>query len=587
MKKFVVGILAIIGSLSILSLMFLACVGTLSMLGTESLPGRMVLEIDFEQGVIESIPADFAATVMLEGTPELRDLVDAIDKASGDRRVAALVARIGGGGIGLAHLQELRDAVSRFRNTGKPAYAFAETFGEFGPGNGGYYLATAFDRIYLQPSGDIGLTGLMYESMFVRGLLDKLDVTPRMAQRHEYKNAMNMYTEREFTEPHREAMQAIADSQFDQIVRGIAEARGLSDEETYRLFDRGPFLGEEALTAGLVDELAYRDVVYDKALSEAGKRAVVVAADDYLEGAGRPDNKGTTIALIQGHGTVARGESSFSPVNGSMTMGSDTVAAAFRDAIDDRRVEAIIFRVDSPGGSYVASDTIRRETARAREADKPVIVSMGNLAGSGGYFVAMDAERIVAQPGTITASIGVLGGKLVTRGLWSKFGISWDDVQTSNHAGMWSPRIDYDEDSWARFEAALDRIYTDFTNRVAIGREMPLEDVQQIAKGRIWTGQQAIELGLVDELGGLDVAKRLARESLELDADAPIRLKRFPPPLTQWEMLFSFTGTRANLSRSLMVRTLVAFQPTMRVLQRMGYFDEPGVLSLPEIGATP
>jgi len=270
-----------------------------------------------------------------------------------------------------------------------------------------------------------------------------------------------------------------------------------------------------------------------------------------------------------------------------MTMGADTVAAAFRDAIDDRRVEAIIFRVDSPGGSYVASDTIRRETIRAREADKPVIVSMGNLAGSGGYFVALDADRIVAQPGTITASIGVLGGKMVTRGVWSKVGISWDAVETSDHASMWSPRIDFDDGSWARFEAGLDRIYEDFTSRVALGRDLPLEEVQRIAKGRIWSGQQAIELGLVDELGGLDVAKRLAREALDLEADAPIRLKRFPPPLTPMEMLFSLTGTRANLSRSLMVRTLAAFQPTMRVLQRLGYFDEPGVLSLPDLPPTP
>jgi len=583
MKKVVIGILAIVGALALGSVMFAGCIGVLTMLGGKSLPSQMVLEIDFEQGVIESVPDDFAASLMLDGVPELRDLVDAIDKGAEDRRVKGLVARIGGGGMGLAHLQELRDAVIRFRESGKPAYAYAETFGEFGPGNGGYYLATAFEKIFLQPSGDIGLTGLMYESMFVRGLLDKLDVIPRLGQRHEYKNAMNYYTDQEYTEAYREAMQELMESQFGQIVRGIAEARGLSDEETLELFDNGPYLGSAALDEGLVDEMAYRDEVYAYLAEQVGDDAEMVHPVDYIEQAGRPHVKGTGVALIQAYGAVVRGDSSYSPVNGSVQMGSDTISSAFRAAIDDDRIEAIIFRVDSPGGSYVASDTIRRETIRAREANKPVIVSMGNLAGSGGYFVAMDADRIVAEPGTITASIGVLGGKLLTRGFWKKFGITWDEVQTSEFSNMWSPRFDYDEGSRARFEAGLDRVYEDFTGKVAEGRDMPLDEVLELAKGRIWTGEQALELGLVDALGGMETAMLQTREVLGLEGDAAIRLKRFPTPKTPWEMLFSMTGTR----QSLMVRTLAAFQPTMRTLQQLGWMDDSGVLTMPEPNTMP
>ena len=583
MKKVVIGILAIIGALAVGSVLFAACVGALSMLGGKSLPSQIVLEIDFEQGVIESIPDDFAASLMLEGVPELRDLVDAIDKGAEDRHVKGLVARIGGEGIGLAHLQELRDAVMRFRESGKPAYAYAETFGEFGPGNGGYYLATAFDKVFLQPSGDIGLTGLMYESMFVRGVLDKLDITPRMGQRHEYKNAMNYYTDREYTEAYRQAMNELMDSQFGQMVRGIAEARGFSEEETLEIFNRGPYLGQAALDAGLVDEMAYRDEVYDQLAEQVGDDVEMVHPADYLKEGGRPHVKGTSIALIQAYGTVVRGDSSYSPINGSVQMGSDTISNAFRAAIDDDRVKAIIFRVDSPGGSYVASDTIRRETIRAREADKPVIVSMGNLAGSGGYFVALDADRIVAEPGTITASIGVLGGKFLTREFWRKFGVTWDAVQTSEYSNMWSPRFDYDEGSKARFDAGLDRVYEDFTDKVAIGRELPIEQVLQLAKGRIWTGEQALELGLVDALGGMETAMVEVRDLLGLEGDAPIRLKRFPRPKSQWEMLFSLTGSR----QALMVRTLTALQPSMRALQQLGVMDESGVLSMPEPITTP
>lgn len=580
MKKIVVAILALIGFFTILGVIALAGIGFLSALSRERVPSRVILEIDFERGVIESVPDDALAQLMMEDMFTLRDVVDAIDRGAGDRRVKALFARIGSGGMGLAHLQEVRDAVRRFRAEGKPAYVFAETFGEFGPGNGGYYLASAFDRIYLQPSGDVGTTGLIYEAMFVRGLLDKLGVTPQMDQRMEYKNAMNYYTDRSYNEPYRDAMQSILDSHFAQLVQGIAEGRGFSEEEVVALFDRAPFLGQEALDAGLVDMLAYRDEVLDEVREAVGVEAELVDPSRYLASAGRPHRRGTTIALIEGHGTVMRGASRYSPIDGSVTMGADSIAAAFRRAVDDRRVEAIVFRVDSPGGSYVASDAIWRATIRAREADKPVIVSMGNVAGSGGYFVAMDAEKIVAQPGTITASIGVTGGKFLTREFWGKLGITWDDVVSSDHSRMWTGTYDYGP-AHERFQAALDRIYEDFTGRVAEGRDLPLEDVLEMAKGRIWTGAEAKELGLVDELGGVDVALRLAREAIGLDPNAPIRVKRFPRRRSAWELLFAKRGERAALAA--LTRSLAVLQPQVRMLRSLGIQSDPGPLTMQEV----
>jgi protease-4 len=580
MKKAVVAILAFIGLVAILGVVVLFGFGLLSVAVQERLPSRLVLELDFEQGVIESIPDDPLAQLMMTDVVTLRDIVDSLDRAAEDRRVKAFVARIGAGGMGMAHLQEVRDAVKRFRESGKPAYAFAETFGEFGPGNGGYYLATAFDRIYLQPSGDIGLTGLIYEAPFVRGVLDKLDVTPEMGQRMEYKNAMNYYTDREYNEPYRAAMESVLGSHFGQLVRGVAEGRGLSEEDVTALFDRGPFLGQEALDAGLVDELVYRDEMLEQLRETIDTDVELTDLKRYVRLAGRPNRRGTTIALIEGNGQVVRGPSRYSPLDGSVSMGADTIVAAFRDAIDDRRVQAIVFRVESPGGSYVASDTIWRETMRAREADKPVIVSMGNVAGSGGYFVAMHADKIVAQPGTITASIGVLGGKMLTREFWNKLGVTWDDVVSGDHARMWTGTYEYGPAA-ERFEAGLDRIYEDFTTRVAEGRELPLEQVLEVAKGRIWTGEDAKELGLVDELGGLDVALRLARESIGLDPDADVRVKRFPRRRSTWDLLLAGGSDRAALVS--LARSFTALQPNVRMLKKLGVLGDPGPLSMPDV----
>jgi protease-4 len=283
--------------------------------------------------------------------------------------------------------------------------------------------------------------------------------------------------------------------------------------------------------------------------------------------------------LIEGYGAVTRGSSSYSPLNGSVSMGADTIASAFRSAIDDSRVKAIVFRVDSPGGSYVASDTIWRETVRAQEAGKPVIVSMGNVAGSGGYFVAMHADKIVAQPATITASIGVLGGKLLTRDFWKeKVGVTWDDVHRGENARMWTSTYEYGA-AYERFEAGLDRIYEDFTSRVAAGRDLPLEEVLEIARGRIWTGEDALELGLVDALGGVDVALQLVREEIGLEDDAPLRIKRFPRRRSAWELFFSKSRNRASVEA--MRRSLATLQPKVRMLEELGIASDPGPLSMP------
>jgi protease-4 len=354
-------------------------------------------------------------------------------------------------------------------------------------------------------------------------------------------------------------------------------------DEVRALIDRGPFLGAEALQAGLVDGMAYRDEVDDKVETAAGADAERLSLRKYLERAGRPHEKGTAIALVYGVGAVARGKSDFSPLSQEFTMGSDTVAKALRDAIEDESVKAILFRVDSPGGSYVASDTIWRETERARAAGKPLVVSMGDVAGSGGYFVAMAADKIVAQPGTITGSIGVLGGKFLTQGMWDKLGISWDEVHSGAAATLFTGLADYDPAQRQKLEAWLDRIYEDFTAKVAKGRSLSRERVFEIAKGRIWSGTDAKAIGLVDALGGMDVALRLAREAAGIAPDAKIELKLFPKPKTTLQALMADLGGGGDEADVALVEALDAIRPLARLAGRLGLTtDGVDALAMPD-----
>ncbi|HSA92306.1 MAG TPA: signal peptide peptidase SppA [Terriglobales bacterium] len=549
----------------------------------ERIPGRVVLEVHLDTQMVEYVPDDPVARAMLRDRVVVRDVVDALDRASNDDRVVGLVAWIEAFPLSMAQAQEVRDAIERFRAKKKFAIAYSETFGEFGPANQAYYLATACDEIWLQPSGDLGLTGYMAEPMFLAGAFEKLGARFHGDQRYEYKNALNTYTEKKFTPAHRESLGKVVETWFNQLVRGIAQGRRLSEPDVRSLIDRGPFLGSEAVAAKLVDGVAYRDEVLAKVKQRAGESTPFLFLDKYLERAGRPHQEGKTIALIYGVGEVQRGENSYDPIFGDIRMGSDTVAAAFRAAVADKDVKAILFRVDSPGGSYVASDTIWREVVRARQAGKPVIVSMGFLAGSGGYFVAMPADKIVAQPGTVTASIGVLAGKLLTSGFWEKTGISWDELHFGQNATMWTGTHDYSPTEWARFQAALDRIYDDFTSKVADGRKMPKDEVLKIARGRIWSGEDAKALGLVDELGGFPKALELAKKAANIPESEEVKLKLFPERKPFLQRLLE---KQPDSSERTAVQVLEALQPVLRQLRALTGANQ-GVLAMPDSATQP
>jgi protease IV len=497
----------------------------------------LILELDLTEGITEEPPADPVSAVLSMRRTRLADLLDGLRRARNDRRVRALIAKVGGRPIGLATVQELRRAIEEFRDAGKFTVAWAETFGEFSAGNVPYYLATAFETIYLQPSGDLGLTGIAMERIFLRGTLDHLGVDFQVAKRYEYKSAAEQLTERSFSGPAREATERLAASITSQLTDAIAERRQIGREQVRELIDRGPFLATQARELGLVDELGYRDEVYARVRKHAGADAIVTHLGRYQRSRALaervrklPTPTPRHVALIYATGGIRRGRSGRGPLSGG-GMGSDTISAALRAATADDGARAIVLRVNSPGGSYVASDTIWREVVRARNAGKPVVVSMGDVAASGGYFIAMAADAIVAQPGTVTGSIGVLSGKPVFSELLGRAGITTDSVAEGAHAQMFKPTHPWTEDEWALVNGWLDHIYADFTGKVAAGRRMPAGRVDELARGRVWTGADALANGLVDELGGLDRAAAIARRRAGLPASAPLRIYPRSAPL--------------------------------------------------------
>jgi protease IV len=580
----------ILAFFAVAAVIFVTAFGVLVWAGWREsrVPQRTVLELDLSTPLLEQRPEGPFAGIVFDKRMRLRDVVEALHAAAADKKVVGLVARVNPQGIGIAGIEELRDAVAAFRASGKPTIAWTDTFGEATPANGAYYLATAFDQIYIQPSGDVGLTGLELTSLFLRGTLDKVGVQPQFAQRHEFKNAANTFTDTAFTPAHRESMDALAGSIFDHMVAEIAKARKVSVEQLRAAIDSGPLLGDEALKAKLVDGLLYRDEVYgrvERLRGTAGK-AQLLYLRKYWERIQRPWSRGDkTIALVYGVGDVMRGKSDSDALTGTVIMGSDTVAAALRAAAEAPDVVAIVLRVDSPGGSYVASDTIWREVMRAKRRGKPVIASFGDVAASGGYFVAMGADKIVAHPGTITGSIGVYGGKMVTRDLWGKLGITFDSVQRGAHADMWSGLEPMDDGEWAKFNGWLDRVYADFTKKAADGRHMSLARLQELAKGRVWSGVDAKKRGLVDELGGYETALRLAKQAAHLAPDAQVEVREYPRPRNPFDEIFDQGRESSDEEGAQTARVLAALRPALRALREAGLLGQqaPQVLRAGEL----
>ena len=588
MRRLVVGFFAAVGFLTVLLLFGVFLLTKELKPIVTPLADNIILTVDLTQGLAEGPHQDRLLRLLLGSEPSLRDVLDGIETASSDPRVKVLLARVGDDELGLAKIQELRDAIAAFRAKGKFALAFADSFGEFGPGTRPYYLATAFDEIWLQPMGNVGLTGLYAEVPFFKGTLDLLGIVPEFDHREEFKTAMNSLTETKMTPPHREEVDALLASIGGQIIHGIAEGRKLPEAEVREAIDRGPLLADEARQAKLVDRLGYRDEVLAQARAHARSGADLTGLTTYLDRAGRPHREGSSIALIYGSGLIQRAASSANPLTESNVMAATEITRAFRAAVRDPAVRAILFRIDSPGGSVVASESIWREVVFARERGKPVVVSMGDVAGSGGYYVAAAADKIVAEPSTLTGSIGVLAGKLVVSDLFRKLGMSTDSAQVGANAAMYSSTSEFSTRAHSRLEAFLDETYKGFKDHVASGRHMTQEEVEEVARGRVWSGEDAKARGLVDELGGSAVALRLAKEAAKLAPDAAVKLTVFPREKEPFEIVFDRLvgkerdGDEPGASSQSIERSLKAAQPLLQRLETL--LDNSGVLTMPAIG---
>ncbi|GAA1550988.1 signal peptide peptidase SppA [Kribbella sancticallisti] len=487
----------------------------------------VLLEMDLTRGVLETPPGSPLAAFRARHLPTLRELVAALRKGGEDDGVVGLVAHLGGPGLSLAQVQDLREAVAEFRATGKSAVAWTESFGEVSTGTVPYYLATAFDEIWVQPSGELGVTGVSVQATFVRGALDKAGVIPQFGKRREYKTAVDTFTEKEMTGPAKEMAARLAESAYEQIVEGIAVRRGLEPAKVRELVDSAPLSAEAGREAGLVDQLGYRSDVYT-ALEKSLGETTPLLAERYIRRGPRnlqdviknlPWPQKPVVAVVRVTGGINVGRNSGGGPLGGPSSGSDTIGAALRAVAEDNKVKAVVLRIDSPGGSYVASDAIRHEVLRLRATGKPVIASMGSVAASGGYFVAMPADVIVAQPGTITGSIGVLSGKGVVRDALGRIGITQQAVSEGENARMYSAQEEFSPEQWERLEETLDRIYADFVAKAAQDRGLPEEELEALARGRVWTGADAHANKLVDELGGFEHAIRLACSRAGLDRD--------------------------------------------------------------------
>ncbi len=586
MRRFLVGFLATIGFLALLGIIAVAVVVGRLQPSKPSLPAGIILSADLTRGLADGPPQEGWRRLIFGEKPSLRDFLDALEAGGADPRVKGILARIGDDQIALASAQQVRDAIAAFRAKGKFAIAFADSFGEFGAGTRPYYLASAFDQIWLQPMGSLGLTGLYSEAIFVKGTLDKIGIAPEFDHRGQYKSAANILTETKMTPPQREEVEDLLNSVAGQVVNGIAQARKLSPEAVRTAIDHAPLLANEALQAKLVDRIGYRDDAISAAHKRAGSRAEIIGLSTYLDGAGRPDRQGERIALIYGSGLIVRGGTATNPLTRSDEMAANEMTRAFRDAVRDPKVRAILFRIDSPGGSVIASETIWHDVVFARERGKPVIVSMGDVAGSGGYYVAAPADKIVAEPATLTGSIGVLAGKLVVADLLKKIGVSTDAAQFGANAGMLSATSEFSPLAQARLQAFLDATYQGFKDHVAAGRHMTPNAVEAVAQGRVWSGEEAKKNGLVDALGGYEVALRLARQAASLSPEAPVQITVFPREQSLADYLYErVTGKEReddNIGVTALGRVIEAAQPMLERIQAL--LDDTGILIMPPVG---
>jgi len=561
-RKSVLIISGIVVALVLLVVVGIAVIVSALRGGKPTIHNNSVLTLRVAGSMPDYLPEDPIRRLLGNDEQSLTSLLNQFRKAKVDKRISAILLEVDMSGAGWAKAEEIRAAIADFRSSGKPVYAYIE----FGL-NKEYYIATACDRIYLAPPGELFITGLSADVMFFRGSLDKLGIYPDFFQIGKYKSAGDTLTRKDMSDAHREFINSLLDDLFNRYVEAIATARGKSVADMKTLIDNAPYGAQQAKDAGLIDGAAYRDELEKELKQRLGYKEAdklrITRTSDYRqisqESLGL--NKGEKIAIIYGTGDIGSGRSENSPT-GSQSIGSDTMVKALNDARDDKSIKAIVLRVDSPGGSGLASDIIWHAVDSANRV-KPVVVSMSDVAASGGYYISASASKIIAEPSTITGSIGVVGGKPVIKGLYDWLGVSNEYVMRGKNAGIFRETEKFSSDERKKFEEWLKATYyNDFVPKVAKGRNKTAADVDAVGQGRVWTGAQGKGHGLIDEFGGLDRAVEVAKQLAKIPADKGVHRVVLPYPRSFFEELFSGGEDETAMSAELkQQRALLAILP--------------------------
>ena len=581
MWRFIVGLLATVGTLTLLGIGGCAAFLASAPFTTKPLPQNVVLSLDLRDVPSESTGGGLLGGDLFDGKRDIVETVRLLWQAADDPRVVGMFVDIGDESAGLGRVQELRQAIARFRGKGKFAIGFAESLGSGGTHFSDYYLASALEQIWLQPSGGFAVAGLAIETPFIKDGLDRLGVKVEGGKRYEYKSAPDTFLDTAYPPPARENLQQLLDSLYGQFVSDVARERNIEPAKLRQLIDSVPFDSEKARQERLVDRIGYRADAVDEVTTRAGKSRALVTLADYANDPSRPKPRGDTVALVRITGAIMSGSPNRGPLDDDNIATSEDIVDALDQAASAKEVKAIVLRIDSPGGTYPAADAIADAVGRARSAGKPVIVSMGDVAASGGYLAALRADVIVAQPTTITASIGVFGIWPVATGLLASLGINVERLSVGTNAGMYSVFQPPTTAQRAAIQRRLDEIYADFTRQVGEARKLEGSRLDAAARGRVFSGIDAKKAGLIDELGGLQLALNIAKAKGGIDEQRQVELRAYPSDSDRWQKV---------MDRLLRLAGIDAQGPTVRVprevretLARFGIVAHPGNVRLPPL----
>ena len=534
--------LLVLGGFAVL-FVFVCVLAAFSVGGVTRVPGRSVLWVRMGPEIPEEDRRTGIEKALGRRALTVRDYLRLFRAAAEDRRVCAVVLEPQGFGGGWAIAEEIRDAVLRLRESGKPVYAYLEV-----TRNLDYFVASAADHVVMLPTGMWMVTGLMADVPFYRGMLGKIGIEADLEHIGAYKSASDTYMRESMSDAQREATNLILDGIYGRFLSAIAEARSLERGSVASAVDEGLLVAERAKELKLVDSLGYTDEILGQIEAEVGGRVKRIKASAYFDSLREPRG-GEKLALVYVTGVIVSGSSLSDPLAGAL-VGSDTIAEALRKVREDRAIRAVIVRVDSPGGSGLASDVIWREIALTRKK-KPVVISMGDVAASGGYYVSMGADAIVAQPTTLTGSIGVITGKFSLRGLYDWIALRREQIKRGSNADLFSDYQKFGDSQRALIRAQMRSFYQDFVHKAAVGRERSDDEIDAVGQGRVWTGAQALERSLVDEIGGLERAVELAKEKANIPEDQSVRLEVFPRPKGVLESLLSWGPDESSASAAL------------------------------------